>query len=64
MSTEMRLLIFEVFTDLFIYLFIYLDYLLEFNVVPSGQPFEGTRCLNLPTMHNEAPRSSETSVNF
>lgn len=38
---------------LFIHLLVYLGCLLEFNAVPSGQPYEGTHCLNLPVTNNE-----------
>jgi len=37
---------------------------LEFNAVPSGQPYEGTHWLNFPVMNTEAARFSETSVNL
>jgi hypothetical protein len=49
---------------LFINLIVYLGCLLEFNAVPSDQPYEGTQCLNFPVMNTEAARFSETSVNL
>jgi len=49
---------------LFIHLFVYLGCLLEFNAMPSGQPYEGTHCLNLPVTNTEAASFSETSVNL
>jgi len=49
---------------LFIHLLVYLGCLLEFNAVPSDQPYEGTHCLKRPVMNTETARFSETSLNL